>query len=300
MIEIPARPACDDPPDVGGHVSLKVRTRRSIANLIQMATTVADADAARIEQTARQFGESRRYLAPIAWAAGALVLLVRGIKLLLLNWRLLLIELVPAAWVWFVMWELKQHTLRGAPFRQITLGGMVLVSLGAVVVTVTAFWCNTVFGYAISNDRPELQPAIRQARAHRFAVAAAGAAVGLVIAFAVAAIPRIGSTWLYVVALSGVLGLLLVSLVAVPARLMGRRRAKLPLKQSVGTWAAGSALSAVAMTPGLLLDRIGILLLGVPGLHLVGLLLLAMGAALYAAGLSSVRAVKLTMKLGDV
>ena len=264
-----------------------------------MARTVADADAERIELMAREFGESRRFLAPIAWAAGALVLLVRGIKLLLLNWRLLLIELVPAAWVWFVMWELKQHTLRGAPFRQITLGGMILAAVGAVVLTVTAFWCNTVFAYAISNPTPEVRPAIRQARRHRLAIGASGAVVGLVIALAVAAIPRIGSTQLYVVALSGVLGLLLVSLVAVPARLVGRQRTKLPLKQSVGRWAAGSALSAVAMTPGLLLDRIGILLLGVPGLHLVGLLLLSMGAALYAAGLSSVRAVKLTMKLGD-
>jgi hypothetical protein len=71
------------------------------------------------------------------------------------------------------------------------------------------------------------------------------------------------------------------------------------MKQSVGNWAAGSALSAVAMAPGLLLDRLGIILLGVPGLHVVGLILLSLGVALYAAGLSSVRAVKLTMKLGE-
>jgi hypothetical protein len=264
-----------------------------------MAKTVADADADAIEVAARQFGESRRYLAPVAWAAGAIVLLVRGIKLLLLNWRLSLIELVPAAWVWFVMWELKQHALRGAAFRQITLGGMILAALGAVVLTTAAFWCNTVFGYAIANARPEIAPAMRQARLHRVGIAAAGFVVGLVIALAIAGIPRIGSTRLYVVALSGVLSLLLVSLVAVPARLIGRQRSKLPLKQSVGRWAAGSALSAVAMTPGLVLDRLGILLLGVPGFHVVGLILLSCGAALYAAGLSSVRAVKLTMKLGD-
>jgi hypothetical protein len=62
--------------------------------------------------------------------------------------------------------------------------------------------------------------------------------------------------------------------------------------------AAGSALSAVAMTPGFILDRIGLILLGATGLHVLGLFLLSIGTALYAAGMSSVRAVKLTMKLG--
>jgi hypothetical protein len=52
------------------------------------------------------------------------------------------------------------------------------------------------------------------------------------------------------------------------------------------------------MTPGFVLDRIGIVLLGVSGLHVLGLLFLSVGSALYAAGMSSVRAVKLTMKLG--
>jgi hypothetical protein len=264
-----------------------------------MARTVADADAVRIEAAARQFGESRRYLAPVAWAAGAIVLLVRGVKLLLVNWRLALIELVPAAWVWFVMYELKQHALRGAAFRQITLGGVILAALMAVALTTAALWCNTVFAYAISNARPEITPAIHQARRHRVGIAAAGFAVGLVVAVAIAVIPRIGSTRVYVVALSGVLGLLLVSLVAVPARLLGRERTRRPLKQSIGSWAAGSTLSAVAMAPGLLLDRLGIILLGVPGFHVIGLMVLSLGVALYAAGLSSVRAVKLTMKLGE-
>jgi hypothetical protein len=157
-----------------------------------------------------------------------------------------------------------------------------------------------VFGYAISGDRPRIAPAARQANAHLAAIAGAGLVVGLVIALAVAAIPRIGSTRLYVVTLSGVLGLLLVSLVAIPARILGARRTRLPLRQNVGGAAAGGALTALVMTPGLLLDRLGVILLGVPGLHVVGLILLSSGAALYAAGMASVRAVKLSMKLGEI
>jgi hypothetical protein len=272
---------------------------RSVSGLLKMARTVADADAVRIELAARQLGASRRYLAPVAWAAGAIVLLIRGIKLLILNWRLMLIELVPAAWVWLVMWDLKQHALRGAAFRQLTLAGFLVAGVGAVALTMTAFWCNTVFGYAIAGPRPRIVPAVRQANAHLTGIAIAGLAVGLIIALAIAAVPRIGSARLYVAALSGVLSLLLISLVAIPARILGAKRTRLPLRQSVGGWAAGGALTVV-MTPGFILDRLGILLLGVPGLHILGLVLLSVGVALHAAGMASVRAVKLSMKLGEL
>jgi hypothetical protein len=274
--------------------------RGSISGLLRMARTVADADAVRIEFAARELGASRRYLAPVAWAAGAIVLLIRGIKLLILNWRLLLIELVPAGWVWLVMWDLKQHALRGAAFRELTLAGVLVAGAGAVALTMTAFWCNTVFGYAIAGPRPRIAPAVRQANCHLAGIAVAGLVVGVIIALAFATVPRIGSTWVYVVVLSAVLSLLLVSLVAIPARILGAKRTKLPLRQSVGGLAAGGALTAVVMTPGFILDRLGILLLGVPGLHVLGLILLSVGAALHAAGMASVRAVKLSMKLGEL
>jgi len=51
------------------------------------------------------------------------------------------------------------------------------------------------------------------------------------------------------------------------------------------------------MMPGFVLDRVGLIVLGVPGLHLIGLALLSIGTGLYAAGMSSVKAVKLSMKL---
>ena len=95
----------------------------------------------------------------------------------------------------------------------------------------------------------------------------------------------------------GVCALMLVAFIAVPARILGARKRRLPPKQAIGKWAAGGALSAVAMGPGFILDRIGLLLLGVTGLHLLGIVLLSIGTALYAAGMSSVKAVKLSMKL---
>lgn len=272
--------------------------RARLGRLVRLAREVGDADAAKIEATARELGESRRYLAPIAWAAGALVLAVRGIKLLVLNWRLSLVELVPAVWVWVVMWDLKSHTLRGAPFRQLAAAGMLLLGVTAVIASIAAFWCNTVFGFAIEESRPLIRPAARRANRHIGLIVTAGCVIGVLLAGAAIVIPRIGPRWLFVLTLGAVLGLMLISFVAVPARIVGARREKLPPRQAAGRMAASSALSAVAMAPGFVLDRIGLILLGGTSLHILGLFLLSIGTALYAAGLSSVRVVKLTMKLG--
>jgi hypothetical protein len=270
-----------------------------LARLIQLTRAVADADAGEIEAAVRQLGESRRYLTPVAWAAGACVLLIRGIKLLILNWRLSLIELVPAAFVWVVMWDLKQHTLRGAAFRELTVWGIVLLAVIAVGITFAAIWCNTVFAFAVDTRPPKVGPAARRAKSDLPVIAVAALVLGLLLTFAAIVVPRIGPTWLYAIALGGVLGLMLINFVAVPARITGMRRQRLPPRQKVGSLLAGGALSAVAMGPGFLLDRIGLIMIGVPGLRVLGFVLLSIGTALYAAGMSSVRAVKLSMKLNE-
>jgi hypothetical protein len=269
------------------------------ARLVRLIRAVADADGKEIEAAVRQLGESRPFLTPIAWAAGACVLLIRGIKLLLVNWRLSLIELVPAAWIWLVMWDLKRHALRGAAFQELTWGGTVLLAVIAVGITLVAIWCNTVFAFAVDTDPPKVGPAARRATADLPIIALAAVILGLLLTFAAIVVPRVGPTWLYVVTLGGVLGLMLINFVAVPARITGLRRQRLPPRQKVGSVLAGGALSAVAMGPGFLLDRIGLILLGVSGLHVLGFILLSIGTALYAAGMSSVRAVKLSMKLNQ-
>lgn len=268
-----------------------------IARLAALARAVADADPSEIEATARRLGASRRYLAPLGWAAGALVLLVRGIELLALNWRLTLIQLVPAAWLWVVMWDIKQHALRGEAFRQITTGGVLLVFLITIVASIASFWCNTAFAFAISDPPPRIRAAARQARRHHAGIVRAGILIGIALGAGAIAIPRIDATWLYLSAIGGLYAVMLISFVAIPARILGVKKRRLPPKETVGQWTVGGALSAVAMLPGFIFDRVGLILLGVPHLHLIGLALLAIGTALYAAGLSSVRAVKLCMKL---
>jgi hypothetical protein len=273
--------------------------RKTLIRLVDVARAVADAQPAEIESTAHRLGGSRRYLAPVAWAAGAIVLLVRGVKLLLLNWRLTVVELVPAAWVWLVLWDLKRHGLRGDAFREITVTGVILLTLIAVAASTAAFWCNTVFAFAVTQPKPRIAPAIRLARRYLAHTVAAGSALGLIIALGALLIPRIDSLALYLIASIALYSLMLITFVAVPARILGVKKQRLRPKQAIGTWTLGGAMSAIAMTPGFLLDRIGLILLGVPGLHLLGFVLLSIGTALYAAGMTSVKAVKLSMKLDD-
>ncbi len=267
--------------------------------LIALTSAVADADPAQVQAAAQRFGSSRRYLAPVGWAAGTLVLLLRGVKMLILNWRLLLIQLVPAAWIWITMYDLKQHGLRGAPFRELHLGSVLAVSALAIGWSMAAFWCNTVFAYAIDGPPPPLiRPAVRRTNRRLGTIAVAGAVVGALLATATAVIPRLDSYWLFVLALGAVLGVMFLSFVGVPAHIIGRRTRKLPRHEAIGRTVTGWGVSAVAMLPGIVLDRLGLIMIGAPGLHVLGFVVLTAGAGLYAAGMSTVKAVKISIQLG--
>ncbi len=98
-------------------------TARRLTRLVQAVRAVADADPVQIEATARRLGSSRRYLAPIAWVAGMLVLVVRGLKVLVSNYRLLLLELIPAAWVWVTIKDLHHQKLLDGPLRSPSASG---------------------------------------------------------------------------------------------------------------------------------------------------------------------------------
>ena len=271
--------------------------RKWINRLLQAVRAVADADPEQIEATARKLGASRRYLAPIAWIAGMLVLVVRGLKLLVSNYRLLLLELVPAAWVWLTLWDLHRRKLGNVPLYDASLRE-VLVAVGvSSVAGVAALWCNSVFGFAITHQPPEVKQAILQTRAFRRRVIAAGILMGVVVTIGFAVIPRLKPEWVYYGLLGGMYGLMLTALVVLPAWIIGITRTHFGPVQTLQRWVAGWGLGAVAMAPGFVVARSGGLLLDVRGLEWLGYVMITLGAVLYAAGLSSVKAVTLSMKL---
>ena len=46
-------------------------------------------------------------------------MLFQGVKLLYTNWRLAVIQIVPAMWIWIAMLDIKLHVLHGKQFHVI-------------------------------------------------------------------------------------------------------------------------------------------------------------------------------------
>jgi hypothetical protein len=70
-----------------------------------------------ILQALLRLSRSRRIFAPLAFVVGALALLLEGVKVLMTNWRLMLVQVIPAIWIWSAMLDLKLHVLYGRSFR---------------------------------------------------------------------------------------------------------------------------------------------------------------------------------------
>src|SRR3954463_2359016 len=189
------------------------RLRGAASRLLELVRAIADTDPEEIEATARRLGSSRRYLAPVAWVAGMLVLVVRGIGLLLTNWRRLALEALPATWVWLTMWSLRHGDRQAPPLHDLTVIGVVLAVVAASVASIAALWCNCVFGFAISRSHVSVLPAIRQTWPFRRRLLGGGIVVGVGVATGFALIPNIESFWLYAGAVWAMYGILLSALV---------------------------------------------------------------------------------------
>ncbi len=86
-------------------------------------------------------------------------MLFSGVKLLFTNWRLSLIQVLPAMWIWAAMIDLKAHILHGKSFHVITGPVVIPVVLAIMAVTAASFFLNAVFAYAISKPGPARDPA---------------------------------------------------------------------------------------------------------------------------------------------
>jgi hypothetical protein len=107
--------------------------------------------------------------------------------------------------------------------------------------------------------------------------------------------PRLNTDWLWV-ALLAMFGVQIYLFVAIPCWLIGARKAGSRRDRATRT-VTTSALSGVAALPGFLLNRVGWLLLGAGALGIVGIALLAVGAVLHVTASTSMRVVKLSLRL---
>ncbi len=269
------------------------------ARIRMLVRAIQDNDEARIKEAILRLSESRRVFAPLAFAVGAFVMLFNGLRLLVTNWRLTLVEILPAMWIWVAMFDLKVHVLHGESFH--VLRGPILIPpiLLVIAITVASFFLNAVFAFAVSRPgRPEVRPAVAQARKHVTTIVAWGTAVGAMLAFSTLVVTRWGRPW-FGISLGIVVGVMMVCYVAVPSRLIGAKPPKQSKRDKLATTAVGGALSATVCTPPYLLGRFGILMLGSSGviIFIIGVFLVALGVTLQAGATGAVRAIKMSATL---
>ena len=264
--------------------------------LMRLVRAVREGDEAIVEELVLRASRSRRALAPLAFVVGGLAMLFSGVKLLLSNWRLTLVQVLPAMWIWVAMFDLKAHVLHGKSFHVLRGAVLIPIVLAIVAITAASFFLNAVFAFAIFHSNgPKVRPAVAQARSHLVPILGWGAAVGLLLGLSTTVVTRWERPW-FAISLSAVIGLMMVCYVAVPSRLIGvapksSRRDKLTAS------AVGGALGALVCTPPYVLARVGVLMLGSRALFIPGILVLTTGATLQAGATAAVKAVKMGAKL---
>ena len=269
----------------------------------RLIAAIRENDERKVEQAVLQLARTRRIFAPLALAVGAFVMLFSGLRLLVTNWRLMLVQVLPAMWLWAATYDLKAKVLRGQPFHDIR-GPVVLVLFAAVVlITIAAFYLNAAFAFAISQPgSPDLRAGFGQARGHVRTVTGWGTGIGLALAVATMLAPRWGKGW-FALLLGIVLAVMMVCYVAVPARIVGVQTAKPARTAQSGRAAqlAGAAVTglfgAIVCTPPYVLARGGIYLLDSSALFPLGVALLIIGLMLEAGATGAVKAIKVSAKL---
>jgi hypothetical protein len=283
------------PGETGAAGPRRQRIRVTIGRLFD-AIRSSDDDA--VERAVLQLSSTRRWLAPLGLIVGAFLMLFQGVKLLVTNWRLSLVQIIPAMWIWLALLDIKVHALHGKGFH--ILRGPVLVPaiVGVTVITAASFYLNGVFAFAITvPGKPQIRPAFAKANAHLRTILAWGAGVGLALSFSALISTRWGG-WSFVISQSIVVGIMMLCYLAVPARIVGIDTKKgRSRRDKLAATAVGGAVGAVVCSPPYTLGRLGILMLGWHGWFWVGVILIVIGAGLQTGATSAVKAVKFSAKL---
>jgi hypothetical protein len=271
-----------------------------LATVSRLVKLVQSSDEKAVQEAVLNLSRSRRWLAPLALIAGAFLMLFQGLRLLFVNWRLSLVQVLPAMWIWVAMLDIKLHVLHGKQFHIIRGPILIPIALAITALTAGSFFLNGVFAFAITAPgSPEIRPAFRLARQHLNVILTWGVAVGLALSYSTLISARWG-TFSFVLTQGLVVGVMMFCYVAVPARIVGVPRKVGTRRDKLAASAVGGAVGAVVCSPPYLLGRLGILMLGWRYLFWLGILFIVIGVALQTGVTSAVKAVKMSVKLvGD-
>ena len=278
----------------------RLESRREVAlsRWRALLDAIRENDEAAVEDTILALSQSRRIFAPLVFTLGAFVMLFQGVRMLFFNWRLTLIQVLPAMWIWLALLDLKAHTFKGKEFHTWHGGVELLLVLLIALVTAACFYLNAVFAFAISEPGPPtIRPAFALARRHLRVVLGFGLVVGVALGVSAIVVPRWGQTW-FALSLGIVIGVMMLTYVTVPARIVGVKPVG-TRRDKLAAAAIGGTVGAVICSPAYVIGRIGILLLGSNALFPLGVVLLVIGFALEAGATGAVKAIKMSAKLAS-
>ena len=272
------------------------RRKRILGQMTSLVRAINDGDEQQVEDAVIQLSQSRRIFAPLTLAVGALAMLFQGVRLLFSEWRLSLLQVLPAMWIWLAMMDLKVHALRGKEFQLWTGRLAVLVVLAIALTTMISFYLNAVFALAIARrGQPQIGPAFILARSHIRVILGVGFVVGAALGFSSIVVPRWGIGW-FAIALGIVIGVMMFTYVTVPSRIIGMR-ANASTRDKLAATVVGGAVGALVCTPPYMVGRVGIVMLGSRTLFPLGVALMVVGFTLQAGATGAVKAVKMSAKL---
>ena len=282
-------------PDGAGAPRAPGRMRQGARALRAAVAAVRSTDPATVEATVRELGRRHRRLVPLAYAAGTVAIVFDGIVLLVRNWRLTLLQLLPAVWIYVMTWNLRTHLLKGNELDP------AIAPVAAVAVLITAqaaYWCNATFGFVmVQPTEADIGAAFREARPHWRFIGSLALLTGAAQAAVWLLLPQASLRWFWI-ALLTMFVVQVYLFVAIPSWLIGVRPTGTRRERAMQSLTTG-VLSGVAATPGFLFNRIGLLLLGVGVLWWVGVAILAISAVLHVTASSSVRVVKMSVRLHE-
>jgi hypothetical protein len=267
-----------------------------VSGIHRLVRAIQENDEDAVHAAVLRLSQSRRLFAPLALVVGAFAMLFRGLRLLVSNWRLTVIQILPAVWIWLALYDLKAHVLHGKSYNDVRGPILIPINLAIIAITAACFFLNAVFALAIARSGPPtIRPAFEEARRRAAPILTWGAAVGVLLGLSITVVTRYGPPW-FTLSLGIVIGVMMICYVAVPARLIGARPVR-SRRDKLTTSALGATLSATVCTPPYLLGRLGILMLGSPVLRIPGVVVLVVGFTLHAGATGAVRAIKMSASL---
>jgi hypothetical protein len=242
-------------------------------------------------EAVERLSHSRRALAPLSLTIGAFAMLFEGLRLLASNWKLMLVVLLPAAWIWLAMWDIRARLVHGQSSHTLNGGWLVVAAVAVTLTTAASFYLNGAFGFAVADEPTDVRRGFDGARSHRWDLLIPGIVVGILLAFAALWAPDLPKPW-YILSMGAAVGLMMLGYVAVPARVIGVRRSYKRSDKWLMT-AIGSTVAAIVMFPVYILGRVALLLIGSEVLRPFGVVLFAAAIVLELGATGAVRAVKL-------